>query len=408
VILCELIEGTLVRRAVTQKDTQGVVQQNCPAAPRDTLSPCTTSRAWNMRLELGASRRLTLQRACLAAAAVLSPQLPASAWCGEKYPSWAYFLKWDETSVPFEWDGQKGEVYCRVVGDKRRESNTGVPPVLLVGNPGMGYDYLENLEALTVSDRRVIEIAFAGTRGDVPASMRSVGACAAQLEAVCRKLQLPAAHVLAHGLGAAPALKLLGDGQTPRVALRSLTLVSPYGTLEDLRPAARPPEGVAAFVLPTTDPKAPASCIADATASTNAKLWLGAGEVGRERLGGEALVRALQPAAALKVATLVAWGGEGAPEPLCRPPLPHPHRLLTPAVPPAADVVEPSWDATALQQSNVNLRQYSSSGHLPFIEQSEGFLTEYLDFLDAADGVKTSRELIIDPPSLKSIQSKSI
>ena len=271
-----------------------------------------------MRLELAASRRLTLQRACLAAAAVLSPQLPASAWCGEKYPSWAYFLKWDETTVPFEWDGQKGEVYCRVVGDKLRESKTGVPPVLLVGNPGMGYDYLENLEAITVSDRRVIEIAFAGTRGDVPASMRSVGACAAQLEAVCRKLQLPAVHVLAHGLGASPVLKLLGDRTAPRVPLRSLTLVSPYGILEDLRPAARPPEGATAFVLPTTDPKAPASCIADATASTSAKQWLEAAS-GRESLGGEALVQRLQPTAALKIATLVAWGGEGAPAPPWRP-----------------------------------------------------------------------------------------
>ena len=301
-----------------------------------TLRIYSRSSRVNMRVEVGATRRLTLQRACLAAAAVLSPQLPASAWCGEKYPSWAYFLKWDETSVPFEWDGQKGEVYCRVVGDKRRESNTGVPPVLLVGNPGMGYDYLENLEALTVSDRRVIEIAFAGTRGDVPASMRSVGACAAQLEAVCRKLQLPAVHVLAHGLGAAPALKLLGGGQTPRVPLRSLTLVSPYGTLEDLRLAARPPEGTVSFVLPTTDPKAPASCIADATASTNAKLWLGAGEAGRERLGGEALVQALQAAAALKVATLVAWGGEGAPAPLWRPTPVAPRGLLSPTPAPAA------------------------------------------------------------------------
>ena len=87
------------------------------------------------------------------------------------------------------------------------------------------------------------------------------------------------------------------------------------------------------------------------------------------------------------------------------------HRRLSCAVctvPPAVDVVEPSWDVAALQRANVNLRQYSGSGHLPFIEQSEGFLTEYLDFLDAADGVKTSRELIIDPPSLKSLKSSSI
>ena len=84
----------------------------------------------------------------------------------------------------------------------------------------------------------------------------------------------------------------------------------------------------------------------------------------------------------------------------------HPRAALHPA--PHRPSCLPSWDAAALQRANVNLRQYSSSGHLPFIEQSEGFLTEYLDFLDAADGVKTSRELIIDPPSLKSIQSKSI
>ena len=381
-----------------------------------------------MRLEQATSRRLALQRACLAAAAVLSPHLPASAWCGEKYPSWAYFLKWDETSVPFEWDGQKGEVYCRVVGDKQRESKTGVPPVLLVGNPGLGHDYLENLEALTVSDRRVIEVAFAGTRGDVPASMRSVGACAAQLEAVCRKLQLPAVHVLAHGLGAAPALKLLGDGQAlPRVPLRSLTLVSPYGTNEDLRPAARPPEGTASFLLSTTNPKAPASCIADATASTNAKLWLGAGEAGRRGTragaaagggaqGGHARRVGRRRRARTPVASPRPWWCAALPVahpcPTPAPPAHMPaHRRLSCAVcavPPAADVVEPSWDVAALQRANVNLRQYSGSGHLPFIEQSEGFLTEYLDFLDAADGVKTSRELIIDPPSLKSLKSSSI
>ena len=40
---------------------------------------------------------------------------------------------------------------------------------------------------------------------------------------------------------------------------------------------------------------------------------------------------------------------------------------------------------------------YPKSGHLPFIEQREEFAGEYLSFLDAADGVTTSRELILDP-----------
>ena len=32
---------------------------------------------------------------------------------------------------------------------------------LFLGDPGIGYDYLENLEAMTVSDRRVIEVTCA-------------------------------------------------------------------------------------------------------------------------------------------------------------------------------------------------------------------------------------------------------
>lgn len=286
--------------------------------------------------------------------------------------------------MPFEWQGYKGEVFCRVVGDKLREAKTGVPPVLLVGNPGVGYDYLENLEVATVSDRRVIEVTFAGTRGDVPAAVRSVEACAAQLEAVCRTLELPAVHVLAHGLGAPPALQLLQTAQspTPRVPLRSLTLVSPYGSLDDLRAAARPAAGAKVLPLPTTDAKAPKSCIADATASTAARPWLDAVAAGGVSLGGDALLKQLEPAVSARVATLVVWGGE-------------------------ADVVEPSWDVAALQKANVNLRVYQRSGHLPFIEQREEFLGEYLSFLDAADGVKTSRELILDP-SIDAIKSKSI
>lgn len=46
-------------------------------------------------------------------------------------------------------------------------------------------------------------------------------------------------------------------------------------------------------------------------------------------------------------------------------------------------------------------------GHLPFIDEREAFVAEYLEFLDAVDGKKTSRELLIDP-SLKSIRGTSI
>ena len=71
------------------------------------------------------------------------------------------------------------------------------------------------------------------------------------------------------------------------------------------------------------------------------------------------------------------------------------------------DIVEPSWEIAPLQQANVNLRVYERSGHLPFVEEREDFLGEYLNFLDAADGVKTSRELFLDP-SLAAIKAKSL
>ena len=57
--------------------------------------------------------------------------------------------------------------------------------------------------------------------------------------------------------------------------------------------------------------------------------------------------------------------------------------------------------------SRLHRSDTAPAGHLPFIEESEDFLGEYLNFLDAADGLKTSRELIIDP-SLDALKSKSL
>jgi len=132
-------------------------------------------------------RRFVVQGGAFVVAAAAAPRA-AVGWCGEAVPSWAFFVKWDDGRVPFEWEGAKGEAYCRVVGDRAREAKAGVPPILLVGTPGLGYDYLENLEALTVSDRRVVEVVFAGTNGAASAPLLTADACAAQLGAVVRSL----------------------------------------------------------------------------------------------------------------------------------------------------------------------------------------------------------------------------
>ena len=61
-----------------------------------------------------------------------------------------------------------------------------------------------------------------------------------------------------------------------------------------------------------------------------------------------------------------------------------------------------AWSFASLWWSD--RRVYEASGHLPFIEQREEFAGEYLSFLDAADGVTTSRELILDP-SIEAIKA---
>jgi uncharacterized membrane protein len=176
-----------------------------------------------------------------AASATFMPSLPVAAWCGEQYPPWAYYLKWDELAVPFAVGEAKGEVICRIVGDIAREQKSGCPPLIIVGTPGLGYEYMENLEALTVSDRRVVEVTFAGTRSQIAPELRTVEACIAQLVAVCAALKLSRVHVVAHGLGCVVALRLAQQlrGATQALAVLSLTLVSPYGSTSDLRPEAR-------------------------------------------------------------------------------------------------------------------------------------------------------------------------
>ena len=76
-------------------------------------------------------RDLAVGRRAIAAAAVAalagSPALPAGAWCGERFPSWAFYLKWDENpSVPFEFGGAKGVTSYRIVGAQSSAGLCGV------------------------------------------------------------------------------------------------------------------------------------------------------------------------------------------------------------------------------------------------------------------------------------------
>lgn len=351
-----------------------------------------------------------------AVAAALAPRVkPAEAWCGEQFPPWAYYLKWDQIAVPFEYGGVKGETFCRVVGDVAREQKAGVPPVLLVGNPGVGYDYMENMEALSVSDRRVIEVVFAGTaKGDAtPAALLSADAQAAQLRAICATLKLSAVHVVSHGLGAVPALRLLGDPALPAVvapksdggskdcstyksdkareycereagakagpgvdalAVRSLALVSPYASPADLKAGAREALNGPGALVSTWYGDAAKSCVAEAASAGGgpalAALLSGGGA---ESLRGEALAQALRKATSSSTTpTLIATGGD-------------------------RDIVDDSGWVASLP-STVKYAKFEGAGHLPFIEARDSFLLTLLAFMDGADGVETNRELKFADP----------
>lgn len=397
-------------------------------------------RRKSMRVPAAIQRRSAVRTALLAAAAAYtsSPSKPALAWCGERFPSWAYYLKWDQVDVPFEYEGKPaGTVSYRIVGDKARESSTGVPPVLVCGTPGLGYEYMENMEALTVSDRRVVEVTFSPT-----APIESGGI---QLASVCKALGIPVVHVVAHGLGAVPALSLVGASGSG--SIRSLTLISPYGALSDLREDARasvlassagalaaapayppapapssspppppsfpgmqdcsqlkteagraycdkenaaraPPPAPAppppapqlfgrAALLPTVSGNARGTCVAEAQDSVPATAPV---------LGPLLAQSTSQESLRLGGGQLSRKLGEEMPRtvPVC---------LMAGG---ARDIVD--TDGWGDLPNSVKRVYFPTSGHMPLIEARDDALGALLEFLDAADGKQTNREFKFADP----------
>lgn len=110
---------------------------------------------------------------------------------------------------------------------------------------------------------------------------------------MCAAVSAGRVHVVAHGLGAAAALRLASDAEQGLV--RSLTLVSPYGALADLRANS------SADLLPTRRTTARESCIAEALGGGRSAAPSG------EALGGAALAAKLRGLAGVPV--LLATGG---------------------------------------------------------------------------------------------------
>lgn len=357
------------------------------------------------------------------------PLDPALAWCN------GYFegkISNDvaESAVPFVSGSYSTNVFVRNVRPPSRRVMGGsvsfpvlppLPPVVVIGTPGVTYDYLENLQALALSGRRVLMLGTCEAPSDRPwwppadqvgpLQMRLPRVAAQQVRAACESCGFRTVHLFGHGLGGAVALHLVqqlraeeeearaaaakaaaaasagsklpndasadaaasaGAPLPPRLRLASVALSSPYGALDDLRPAAQ-------RRIQSWDDQFPMDgdegggifegeqCVTEASLLTDfpyreAMLRVSRAEAAAERLGGS------------RLASRLPQRGSGVPVLLCRGG--------------SADLVDPSWDLGGREADagDVRLREFPFAGHLPFIDSREEFLAELLDFYSAVDG----------------------
>lgn len=293
------------------------------------------------------------------AAAASSTPLAASAWCGNSFPPFAYSLPW------FEFDSSACSV--RIVGDLKPELDKGLRPLVAVPSPGLTYEYLENLEALTVSQRRV---GFIGLplSGDTKALAQSLATAITTLDAK------RGVHLLAHGLAAPVALKAAALA-TPGL-VSSIILTSPIGSAQDVEPSIQDALAESQAPLLATIVSKGRICV-DATAEASSKVSSQLfAELQRSLRGRESELR---PVSQLVAAT---------------PPLP-----LLLALSEAGDVISQAATHDILTaarsrgdgSSLVRDATFASSGPLPFVDAREEYGTAILDFCDEVDGVRSRR-----------------
>ncbi len=116
-----------------------------------------------------------------------------------------------------------GNVWYRIVG----ADTAGTPLLVLHGGPGASSDYLEPLEALADERPVIFYDQLGGGNSDRPddPSLWTVNRSVAEIEAVCKALDLEEVHMLGQSWGTALAVEYtLADG---RDRVRSLILSSP-------------------------------------------------------------------------------------------------------------------------------------------------------------------------------------
>ncbi len=284
----------------------------------------------------------------------------AHAWCGDPYPPYAYSLPWYEFKA--------GAVPMRVVGDSMAEARKKLRPLLVLPSPGLTYEYLENLEGLCVSERRV---AFAALSTDAATAAQLGAQAAAALE----RLEVPSAHVMGHGFGALAALALRAAAPS-KVA--SLVLASPLGSLDDVDPSQRGAmeDGSEPLLASQAAPRSRACVESELSRLRAARL----ADSPFQRALRTGALPALSAAAAAADGDLLDYGASGVPT------------LVTRGG--AGDVCR---EATALRLVErlgappARLSSFGGSGALAMVDEKAAYLEAVLDFFDTVDGTRSRR-----------------
>ena len=108
------------------------------------------------------------------------------------------------------------------MGDLKAERDQKMRPLLVLPSPGLSYEYLENLEALTISQRRVAFADLRTTSTGAPAAL-----VARILDAVAALESPGGVHLLGYGYGAALALRVYSSSVVSGGAVRGNDWNSP-------------------------------------------------------------------------------------------------------------------------------------------------------------------------------------
>lgn len=272
----------------------------------------------------------------------------------------------------------------RVVGDAVAEKAKKLSPLLVLPPPGLTYEFLEPLEALTITERRVAFVTFQPGSSSSSSSAYSLEQCTAQAEAALDALEAPnGVHVLAHGTAAAAALALRAarPGQ-----VKSLILASPIASLDDAAEGARGALAMGPTPLLTAATSTKARACVDSEISNAIKRPAAAVAAAASLRNGviaPAPLSAPEQSADADLLRGLAAGGQGGASPL----------LVTRG---SADVSSSATAERIVQRvPGAQLASFEGSGALAHVDQRSAYNARVLDFLDAADGVATRRSVML-------------